>query len=102
MKLGPLHIVTQADLTRAVQIGADAVATRRAQERWGHDQGDMFALIAAVSEWRDARQPCLDGPSGPSTTQEGRIERQAIWGRYSRAEACLMAVARKLGRSAGG
>jgi hypothetical protein len=97
MKLGPFHIVTQADLTRAVQIGAARVATRRAHERWGHDQGDMFALIAAVIEWRDARQPCLDGPSGPSTTEEGRIERQAMWGRYSKAEAALMALARKLG-----
>jgi hypothetical protein len=54
----------------------------------------LFELIAAVTEWRDARQAAMD-VSGQSTTHEERAARWAIWNRYSRAETHLMAIARK-------
>ena len=91
MRLGPFHLVSDAALARqgapVVHIAPDA------------DQAanGLFALIAAVTEWRDARQPCLDS-AGASMTREDRQKRLDMWSRYSKAESALMAVARKLGR----
>lgn len=53
-------------------------------------------LIAALIEWRDARQPYEEAYKGPCTTLDGRRERQAKWERYSKAEARLMEMARRL------
>jgi hypothetical protein len=58
--------------------------------------GDLFALVAAVTAWRDARQAVLDLDKRP-LTREGRLARMALWSRYSKAEAALMGLARKLG-----
>ncbi len=60
---------------------------------------DMFALVAAVTAWRDARQAAFDLDHKP-ITREGRLARMAIWSRLSKAERALMAVARKLGGGA--
>jgi hypothetical protein len=60
---------------------------------------DLFALIAAVTAWRDAREVVLDLDKRP-VTREGRLARMALWSRYSKAEAALMTLARKLGGGA--
>lgn len=61
---------------------------------------DLFALVAALTEWRDARQPCLEGQWEGDHSVEGKEARYRKWSRYSKAEAALMALARKLGERA--
>ena len=83
MRIGPITITTRpAPPVHAVAPPSPAP--------------DMFALIAAVTAWRDARQAALDLDDKP-ITKEGRLARMAIWSRHSKAEHALMAVARKLG-----
>lgn len=85
MQIGPLTITTRPMQPPVRVVMPDL-----------HPSSDVFALVAAVSEWRDARQATLDLDAKP-ITRDGRLARMALWGRYSKAEAALMALARKLG-----
>ena len=93
MKLFGHHIVTDRDLSRMIQDGAASLtAERRANEA---------ALLAAVREWRDAREPCLEGAWEGDHTVQGKAARLAKWERFSKAQSVLMALARRLGPPVG-
>ncbi len=58
---------------------------------------DLYEIVRLLAEWRDSRQACLNlGGTDQPTTHEGRLARQAMWGRYSKAESALMACANRL------
>lgn len=98
MKIAGLHVLTEAEYSASMTIARQQSPpppppiTLRAEA-----SGDLFSLIAAVVEWRDSRQPLIDPPEREQT-EEARQERTTMWGRYSKAETVLMAVARQCGR----
>lgn len=84
-----IHIVTDRDLTAMIRDGAASLAAER--------RSGEVALLAAVREWRDAREPCLDGQWEGDHTEQGKAARLAKWERFSKAQIALMSIARRLG-----